>query len=406
MSNVLSSLRLGPGWSRVRPWLAGLALLAAINLVAALFITLPRWREARASGAAVRVNQQAQEVIDPALQRARRVYGRVRDAEQELAQLRQRVASRSGSVSEVVATLRTAVDASGLRAERVSYEPRPVPELGLTQLQIALPVRGQYAQLRTFLDTLLSGPIFAVVERIGVATPGSGDTSVALLMNVVLSAFVQGEIAVPPGRSIGAGELAAPPALPVTAGTDPVLLAQTLRQRLTALPEIPIPAESFDLRLGRLETPFQGGPASGRNLFAFGYVPPPPEPLSTAADRERARRRAESPEPVNPYDLLGVIRTPEGLLATIADARRVYNVGEGERLPAGYRVVEVGMVDVLLEVGGREVRLSLRKDRDGEVRRKGPRAKEDDDVGSAGRPPASGPNAQAAKKKPKKGRNQ
>lgn len=355
------------GWSRMRPWLLGLALLALVNLAVAVALTLPQWRAARASGAAERVNQRAQEIIEPSLQRARRVYGRVRDAEQELAELRRRVAGRSGSVSEVVSTVRAAVDASGLRPERISYQAEPIPALGLTQLQIALPVRGQYAQLRTFLDALMTGPIFVVVERIGASTPGSSDVSGQLLLNVVLSAFIDGELTGgAPEPATATRALAETPGPPVTAATDPVVLAQQLQQRLASLPEIPLPAESFALRLERLDVDSDIGGRSSRNLFAFANLPPPPPTIDPDAERERRERRraARPPEPVHPYDLLGVIRTERGLIATIADDSRVFNVGEGDLLPAGYRVTRVGLVDLWLQVGRREVQLSLRKDED------------------------------------------
>lgn len=397
-SALLSSLRLGPGWNRVRPWIVALALLAAVNLVILFALTLPRWRQARASGAAVRVNQQAQEIVGPALDRARRVYGRVQGAEQELVELRRRVASRSGSVSEVVSVLRAAVDASGLRAERISYEAKPLENLGLTQLQITLPVRGNYAQLRRFLDALLQGPVFAVVERIGVSTPGSSDPSGQLLMNVVLSAFVDGELTAPAERpNSGGGDDSAQPLPAVTAGSDPVALAQTLRESLVGLPEIPLPADAFDVKLERLDVEPQNAAASRRDLFAFANLPASSRVSDAERERERREQReARPPEPVNPYDLLGVIRTEDGLLATIADDARVYNVGAGERLPAGYRVTRVGLVDVWLEVGGREIQLSLRKERDENVRRAGPQPATPDDK-------TPGAAKKRKKKKPKNG---
>lgn len=390
-SRVLAALGLPPGWRRVRSWLLLLTLLAAANLAVAVALTLPEWREASASGAAVRVNQQAQEVIEPALDRARRVYGRVRDAETEIAELRRRVASRSGSVSEVVSTLRAAVDASGLRAERISYQAQPMPALGLSQLQVTLPVRGSYAQLRTFLDDLLAGPVFAVVERIGASTPGSADPSGQLLLNVVLSAFVDGELANP--ASVTDESVPSVPTLPpVTAGTDPVALAQTLREQLTDLPEIPLDAGVFDVRLERFDERPAGAAEQRRNLFAFASLPAPPRDEEAARERRERRRAAAPPEPVNPYDLLGVIRTDHGLIATIADDTHVYNVGEDEMLPAGYRVTKVGMVDVWLEVGGRELRLSLRKARDAGR----PKAAAGDDSSPQG--PARAPKTQKSKK--------
>ena len=113
---------LGPGLNAMRVPALGLALVAVANIAVFLLLTLPAWNSSAAVGSAALVSEQAHAALEPQLQRARLVYGRIVAAEDKLAELRRRVGERSGSAADVVSTLRAAVDAAGIRAERVTYD--------------------------------------------------------------------------------------------------------------------------------------------------------------------------------------------------------------------------------------------------------------------------------------------
>lgn len=349
------SLDLGPGWNDVRVPLLVLLVVAVANVAVLFSITLPTWRETAAAGTAIRRGEQAQAIVLPLLDRARLQYGRVLEAEVALDDLRSRIGLRTGSVSDVVSTLQAAVDAAQLEALRIGYGEQPIPELGLTQLQIDLPVRGNYGQLRRFLDELLAGPMFVVLERVGASTPSQGDSSGELLVSVTASVLLDDSVA-------GGFEVAQPDATPAPtpAADDPVGVADSLAERLRQLPAIPLPPESFALRLARLDQELAEHTPTKRNLFAFAGPPPGsssgelPEEIVDEVDDFVA-------EPVMPYELIGVTRTREGLLATVSDGDHVHVVGHGDVLPDGYRITRIDTVSVDLEAGVSSVTLSLRK---------------------------------------------
>ncbi len=350
------SLALGPGWVAVRAQMLALAALLVANGVVLVAFTLPAWGEAAAVGSATRVGRQAHETLEPALARARAMYGPVLAAEDALAQLRRHVGASSGSISEIISTVRAAVDAAGMSVERVTYNPQPVPELGLLQLQIDMPVRGRYAQLRRFLRQLLDGPSFLVVERIRVSTPSEHDTRQTLMVQLSTSIFTDTETI--EGSSLDVPAAAQVSELAPVTVADPVALAEALRQRLASLPPVPMSAGDFALHLERLEREQPEPEPSQRNLFAFAVderpAPSPPAPTDDGDD-------GFTPEPVMPYTLLGITRTNEGLLATLSDGDDVHLLRQGELLPEGYRVASIDLVTVTLEAGDQIVSLSLRK---------------------------------------------
>lgn len=352
------SLALGPGWAAVRPQLLALLLLLAANITVLLVVTLPAYDRAAAAGSASRAGQQATETLEPVLQRARLAYGKVLDAEAGLADLRARVGASSGSVSEVVATLRAAIDAAGVSAGRIGYQPQPLEELGLVQLQVDIPVRGRYREIREFLGGLIQGPAFLVVERIGVSTPSETDLARTLVVQLGASVFIDPGAADPdapaaPGQ-VSSTSLASAAA---TSAPDAVALAESLRQRLASLPPIPLPAGDFELHSERLDRPLPSASATSRNLFAFARD----ERAVAATVSEPEPVDDFVPEPVMPYQLLGITRTTDGLLATLSDGDHVHVLGEGELLPDGYRIIAIDLVATELQAGDRVVRLSLRK---------------------------------------------
>lgn len=358
------SLALGPGWAAVRPQLLALILLLVANITVLFIVTLPAYDRAAAAGTASRAGQQAHETLEPVLQRARLAYGKVLDAEAGLADLRARVGASSGSVSEVVATLRAAIDAAGVSAGRIGYQPQPVEELGLVQLQVDIPVRGRYREIRKFLGGLIEGPAFLVVERIGVSTPSETDLARTLVVQLGASVFIDPGVADPDELAASGQEsptsLASGAAMASAAAItapDAVELAQSLRQRLASLPPIPLPAGDFELHSERLDRPLPSAGATRRNLFAFARD----ERAVAATVIEPEPVDDFVPEPVMPYQLLGITRTMDGLLATLSDGDRVHVLGEGALLPDGYRIVAIDLVATELQAGDRVVRLSLRK---------------------------------------------
>ncbi len=356
-----------PAFAAMRVPLLVLALVAVVNIAIFVLITLPAWRDSTAVGSAALVSEQVHAALEPQLQRARRVYGRIATAEDNVEQLRRRVGERSGSVADVVSTLRAAVDAAGIRADRVTYEPHPVLELGVTQLQVNMPVRGDYRDLRRLLDELLDGPMFVVLERVSATSPSQNDATGALQLGLAVSVFLDPEAA---QQSVQGGEVqsaetsdnaeAASGSNPGTAtgGGDPVRQADELAARLRGLPPVPLADEELDLRLARLDIERPAPVASSRDLFSF------------AAARARRIDRTEIdtaednfiPEPVLPYDLIGVNRTSAGFLATLVDGDLVLVVREGQVLPDGYLVAAIGAMEVTLEAGDVVTTISLRPD--------------------------------------------
>jgi hypothetical protein len=81
------------------------------------------------------------------------------------------------------------------------------------------------------------------------------------------------------------------------------------------------------------------------------------------------------PKPVMPYSLLGITRTDDGLLATLASEEEIHLVRRDDLLPDGLRVVRIEEELVVLEAGDRRTRLRLgknqpndpmKRDRDGD----------------------------------------
>lgn len=356
MSTLLRRLDLGPGYNALRLPIALLLLVAGLNLAVYFVLTRPAWRDSAAASSATAVNQQVTGTITPQLERARRVYGRIASAEESLAELRARVGTTSGTAADVVSSLRAALDAAGLRAERVTYAPQPVAELGLTQLQVNLPVRGDYGALRAFLDALLDGPMFVVLERISASAPSQGDPTGQLLLGITASAFIASDDLPAPGAEPGEPDEAV--STGGAAGGDPVAEVNRLADRLRGLPQIPLPDEDFQVGLARLDAEREPATRSRRDLFSFA--------AERAPQRARELAAAEPvqddfvPLPVLPYDLIGVNRTDAGLLATLVDGDLVLVVREGDILPDGYRVLEIKRMSVLLESGLTRSELSLR----------------------------------------------
>lgn len=347
----------------MRPWWLLLALILAANVVVAAMLTAPLAAAASSSGVLALAVQEAEGAVMPALDGARRTYGPLLEAEAALEILRDDVASRSGSIGDVVSTLRAAIDAAGLQAERVNYASQPLPGLGLLQVQVELPVRGEYAQLRRFLRELLSGPMFAVVERVGATTPSRDARTTDLSMTLTLSAFT----AAPPVAQEAPEVSAEPqPAAPRAPG-DAMRLARALGEQVRKLP--PPPGAVGELHLVELARELEPGGPVQRNLFAFAGAFSP-RALAAAAAAEAAAEEEErvpfdlAPEPVMPWNLLGITRTLDGPLATLSNGPTVLLAREGEVLPDGLRVVRIDLEFVVIDAGNERTRLRLGKEKD------------------------------------------
>ncbi|NKB87423.1 MAG: hypothetical protein GKS06_04295 [Acidobacteria bacterium] len=350
-------LDMGPGLNAMRIPALALAVVAIANVAALFWVTLPAWDASAAAGSAGAMTQQAQAAIVPELERARRVYGGVASAEASLATLRQRVGASSGTAADVVSTLRAAVDAAGVRADRITYQTQPVAELGLTQLQVNLPVRGDYRGLRRLLDALFDGPMFVVVERVSASTPSQSDPTGELMLGLAASVFLDPTRARPEHEEVAPFAAESEGAAPAPVA-DPVAAVEALVSRLRGLPEIPLSNADFQLALGRLDMRGASASASRRDLFSV--VQERPAQPSRAVQRRRERAQNFTPEPVMPYDLIGVTRTNTGLVATLVDGDLVLTVREGQVLPDGYRVAAVETMSVTLEAGAESTKIPLR----------------------------------------------
>jgi hypothetical protein len=356
---------LRPALTSMRLPVLGLVAVAALNAVVFFAYTRPAWNDTTAVTSSAAVSEAANAAIEPRLREAREVYGRIATAEDDLQALRGQVGERSGTVADVVSTLRAALDAAGMRAERVTYAQEPIVELGLTRLQVGLPVRGDYGDLRRFLDELLDGPMFVVLERISAATPSQNDRTGELMLALNASVF----IAPVAGAGAGAADEAETPDIETTeaeastaparpTSRNPVAEANRLANRLANLPQIPLGSSDFDLFLERLEEPPLPAAATRRDLFSFAL------PRATAVPDRDAVVDEGPPDPVMPYELIGVNRAEDGLSATLVDGSLVLVVREGQILPDGYRVARISPMEVTLEAGLETNVLSLRAKRD------------------------------------------
>ena len=361
--------RPGTGWGPMRLPIVLVALLVAGNVTAYVAWTRPHWSEVAAATSASREGQRAEEALAPALERARGSYGQIAEAEAGLDGLRRRVRGSTGTVADAVAAIRAAVTRSGLDGDRVNYRIEPVPELGLLQLQVDLPVSGSYARIRRLVHEIEAGEPFVALEQVAVAAGTEDDGE--LLVQLTTSAFVvapevaatmdeamAGADAGPPG---GASDVAGAPPSMLTAGLSPLDVSRRLRARLDGLAPPPVQPGELILDLVRLDTARPAAAQPRRNLFAFAGSGGSGGLGRGARDSEDGTDPDWVPEPVMPYGLLGIIDTVGGRLATLAEDEAIHVVKVGDTLPNGMRVAEVGNAHVVLEAGPTRTRLSLRK---------------------------------------------
>lgn len=414
----LRSFRIMSGNLTFRLWaqVLGVALLA--NLVVAGLWTYPSWRAVEPERRELERIADAREMIGPALARARATYGCILEAEQDLAVLRGRVASRSGTTAEAVEAIRRMVADGGLSATEVTYQREAIDELGLVELQAKLPVTGSYRSVRELISALGTDGPFVAIDRIALNAPDEASPRGPLSVELALSVFVaepsmsppessmppperpippseratsppEGspppEGSKPPDSSTSPAESSASPAErpggpdgPTAAGAgadpdgarfqpeDPWAAVEGIEDRLASLRPLPVAPSRYTVHLPRLDSRLEERPSAdggvSRNLFAFQSPPPGPRSEPPAAPEPPAIADPAPEEPSGPevpFELVGIVDMTRGRRAILTDGRGLYVVGVGEPLPGGIEVVSVGIDYAELEVGGTRVRLDL-----------------------------------------------
>ena len=283
----------------------------AVNLVVAASFTAPRWRARRGVAGVAGGIESARGHLEPRLQQAREAYGRVVTAQRDLETFYGDLVADVGG-AELMTMLVEAASDAGILLDDAAFQFAPVPELGLVQLVINVPVVGDYESVRRLLDGLVGLPVFLIVEGIGLsAVPGSvpGGEGDLLRLELAFSVFME-DLEIPTGglASFGGPGVAAPVgeqqivagSQGVTEDADPEEFADLLVERLAALPPLPVDPSALVLHLDRLEQTTSSTEPT-RNLFAI--VEPPLPPLVALPPFVEV-----DPEPVIPVRLLGIMR--------------------------------------------------------------------------------------------------
>ena len=355
----------GPGWASLRAPLSGLVLVLLTNLVVYTVWTRPHWLAVARETSALRLSAELEQVLLPALERARLSYGRIIAAEADLAGLRNRVFESSGSVTDTRTLVLGAVRASGLSPGRTSYQTAEVEELGLLQLRADLPVRGSYAGLRRLVHTLESSPSFVSIDRVAVAVPPDDDGA-GLQVQLSVSGFA----AEGPVDPDGASETAEGSWVAETpeSNTGSGLLSQlskvrSLRRRLDGLAPVPVDPGALQVAVERLDGRQVVSSRTARNLFDFGGRTMVSGDDSVPEFLEGLDAPNLPPTFELPIDLIGIINIAGTFFASLDDGDDVHVVTVGDLLPNGIRVLRVGRTRAVLDIGNQEVTLGLGKRR-------------------------------------------
>jgi hypothetical protein len=304
--------------------------LGVLNVVTYAGLTRPRWYEVTAQSRAREEARQARRVLEPALDQARANYGLVLQAENDLEELKARIAASAESVASVVNGLEAKLAAVGMQLGSGSYAREEIDELDLLLLQMAIPLTGQYSSVRQLVESLASGEGFTTIDQVALASPDQTRQGGSLQVEFLLASFLPATNAGPLSRAAGesdrppeAGQEPADPdptgeespvtevdpavgeieeadtaqgeresdseppesptdprideetgaldreGAPARSGVSPVDRARELQARLASLPPLPFPPEAYDVRLGELDRSTEASTAPGRNLFDF-----------------------------------------------------------------------------------------------------------------------------------------
>ncbi len=362
-------MRRAPIKSLVGP-LMGLALTLVIaNVVAFVAWSAPRWQTKwGVPGVGAASAEDVRRRVEPELQRLRDTYGRLRRAEQDVAEFRAHMTSLVGG-SDLLGMLNDAGDSVGITIEDASFQFDPVEELGVARLGITLPVSGTYEAVRRLLDELLELPVFLIIDGIGLQTADQtagalpyGTTGGTVRIDLALSVFVEdpqltAELAsrsAPAARTV-AGARESENLRRAALGNDAGAIADALIARLTVLPPLPVDADLLTVDMARLDT-LPTIVAPSRNLFATVAPPAPPPVL------EQSAQDPVVSEPPFPVRLVGFmfLKEERAWTASVTDTAglQIFIVQAGDRLPNGVEVIDVGDGYVELKLNERRVRLT------------------------------------------------
>ena len=333
----------------LRGWMLPVIALLAANLILFVAYTAPRWRAQRGIAGVAGGVESARQSLEPRLQRARDTYGRVLMAQRDLDAFYQDLITEGGA-SELMAMITEVAADAGILFDDASFQFVLVPELGIVQVGISMPVIGDYESVRLLLDELGELPVFLVIDGVGLSTilgNMAGGFDDDLRVELALSVFMEdAELAASGGQPTGLftgpqgrgnvtlQDIQAAQRGEVAADADPEELADALVERLAALPPLPVDPEALLLRLDKLgRARLIVDPT--RNLFAI--VEPPPPPLVFEPPPEMV-----DPELLLPVRLLGTMRVDGRWHASLIDGDDLFVATTGDSLPNGVQVVEVG----------------------------------------------------------------
>jgi Tfp pilus assembly protein PilO len=165
-----------------------LLVLAALNVGFFLLLTRPKMREY--SGLAVGSQPQLTRLDDRRneVEAQERYLEALQKAEQDLRRLREEVLStREKRMVEVQTELAALCRQFSISLESVNYESERLQEENLDKLVMVVPLQGNYANLRRFLQAVESSERFLLVEQVALAQAQLG--GVMLELNVTLATY-------------------------------------------------------------------------------------------------------------------------------------------------------------------------------------------------------------------------
>jgi len=168
--------------------LIGLLALAALNVSFFLLLTRPKMREY--SGLAVGSEPQLTRLDDrrSEVEAQERYLEALRKAEQDLRRLREEVLStRERRLVEVQTELDSLCSRFSISLESVNFESELLQDENLDKLVMVVPLQGNYANLRRFLQAVESSERFLLVEQVALAQAQLG--GVMLELNVTLATY-------------------------------------------------------------------------------------------------------------------------------------------------------------------------------------------------------------------------
>jgi Tfp pilus assembly protein PilO len=100
---------------------------------------------------------------------------------------------RTSGYSQIVSTLESLVQRSGVKSTRISYSPDPVPHAGLNTLAVTIPLEGSYGNIVNFIRSVENSETFFLITAINLtgnnvaAGPTTSNTNSTTSGNVTLA---------------------------------------------------------------------------------------------------------------------------------------------------------------------------------------------------------------------------